>query len=132
MSRTVKDKPWWVTASWWEPYHRDCPDDVPRSRWWPRRGEQRRCDLPARPVIRHPDWVGRRRAVVGCIWVPDGSGVHPFRPVPKWFRDHRWNNPQRRAVRDVGRAAAAEYRADGHVDVEMPAGRHRHSARRSW
>ncbi len=132
MSKTAKDRPWWVKAELWEPYHRDCPNDVPRSRWYPPRGPGRECDLPAEPVVQHPYWFGRRCREVGCIWIPDDTGVYPFRSVPKRFRDHRWTNPQRRAVRDVARRAAAEYRAHGQVDVEMPEGRGRHSARWDW
>ncbi len=131
MSDTVKDKPWWVRADWWEPYHYDCVNDVPRSRWWPRRREVRGCDLPAGPVVRHPDhWISRRR-VIGCVWVPV-SGDHPVTGPPKWFRDNRWTNPQRRVVRDNGRRAVAEYRATGQVDVELPGGQHRHNALCDW
>jgi hypothetical protein len=134
MSDTDKDKPYWVTARWWEPEHRHCQHDARTGRWWPpHRGARRVCDLPDRPVITRPGRVtwrgGYRRA--GCHWEAVNDR-HPFSSPPRWFRDHRWANPQRVAVRDLGRRAAAEYRAGRVVEVELPVNQHRHSARWDW
>ncbi len=129
MSDTTKDKPWWVLSTWWEPEHRHCPHDARTGRWWPPlRGARRVCDLPPAPVVQRPPTITRS---TGCIWWPVDRR-HPFTSPPKWFRDHRWANPQRVAVRDLGRRAAAEYRAGGPVDVELPATQHRHGARWDW
>ncbi len=122
MARTVKDRPWWVQAEWWEPYHQRC---AAVSRWG------RRCDLPARPRLRRPDWYSRRVWPSGCFWAPVDERS-PIAAPPRWFRDHRWTNVQRVAVRDLGRRAAAEYRATGQVDVDLPVGQHRHGARWDW
>lgn len=134
MSDTDKDKPYWVTAEWWEPVHRNCEYDDRAGRWWPpNRGPRRVCDLPDRPVVTRPErvtWRGSSRRL-GCHWEADDRR-HPFSSPPKWYRDHRWNNPQRRQVRDVGRRAVADYRANGGTDVELPTAHHRNGARWDW
>ena len=59
MSRTDKDLPFWMLATYWEPDHVSCQYAV-----W-RRG-RRACDLPDRPIRERPvnhSWRTRRR---GC------------------------------------------------------------------
>ncbi len=131
MSKTLKDRPWWVKATWWEPVHDGCQFDVPRSRWFPWRGPRRVCDLPAVPVVRRPTRTRQFKHVPMCFWWPV-SEVHPFRHAPKWFIDHVGHDVERTAVRDRGRRAIAEYRATGDVDVELPVDQHRHQGRWLW
>jgi hypothetical protein len=127
----LKDRPWWVSAEWWEPFHDGCQFDVPRNRWRPWRGPRRLCNLPARPVVRRPERTRWFKHVPSCAWWPV-SEVHPFRHAPKWFIDHVGHNVERTAVRDRGRRAVAEHRATGTVDVELPVAQHRHQGRWLW
>ena len=131
MSNTFKDRPWWVSAAWWEPVHDGCQHDVPRSRWYPWRGERRECDLPAAPVLRRPQRRRWSRRIAQCGWWPVDER-HPFRHAPKWFIDHVGRDVERTAVRDRSRRAVAEYRATGGVDVELPVDQHRHQGRWLW
>lgn len=126
MSDTDKDKPYWVTASRWEPEHWNCQYDERRRR------PLRECDLPARPVVRRPERLTwRARNDWGCHWFPDDRR-HPFSPVPRWYVQHVWTNVERRSVRDSARQAVAEHRATGEVDVELSVRQHRHGATWFW
>jgi len=128
MSRTDKDTPWWVAAELWEPYHYRC--EAARS-GWAGMSRERDCDLPAEPII--SAYRTPRRGLRACLWVPVWA---PFRnqrrhgqpPPPRWFVDHVWNAPSRRAVRDDCREAAKEYRGTGEIDVVPPTTQHRHCA----
>lgn len=53
-------------------------------------------------------------------------------PAPHWFRAHVWTRPDRRQVRDLSRAAIAEYRASKTVSVVMPTAQHRRCATWLW
>lgn len=128
MSNTDKDKPEWVSAEWYEPYHM-C--GTHHTRWGRYNGA---CTLPADPVrARENRWKFSRP--LGCHWVPVGK---PYRNrwslahVPDWFIDHDWTAPQRRAVRDDSRRAIAEYRATGEVDVIHSTEQHRHRTSYYW
>ncbi len=137
MSDTDKDKPWWTTATWWEPVHWCCDNDVPRN-WRAWRHQARDCDLPARPVRSRPErhtWRWYNRHQGSCTWWP----VYERRRFryktgnpPRWYVHDVWTGVERASVRDDCRRAIAEYRADGRVDVEPSVRQHRHCAKRLW
>lgn len=135
MSDTDKDKPNWVTTTWWTPDHWRCEHATHRAWPGPWRGRQpnastRVCDLPAHPVRRRPD-LCRRRPDPGCEWSPTYTG-RPYLHVPGWFVRHVWTSVERVSVRDDCRRAAAEYRATGTVGVDPSVRQGRHGARWLW
>ncbi len=123
MSDTDKDKPDWVTAEWWEPFHvcdrrRPCdlPDVVDRKRERPRFGGWLRSD------VRCGWWpINERRRWRYKTWNP-----------PRWFVHHVWTGVERVSVRDDCRRAAAEYRATGDVATMPSVRQHRHGAGWLW
>lgn len=131
MSRTDKDLPYWVAAEWWEPWHVRCRHDS----ILPTAG---RCRLPPVPVRRRPVPITWRARKVRCEWLPcddvlpDGRPRRWYSQPPRLFIRHVWSGPQRRTVRDLGRRAAAEYRATGQVDTELPVRQARHGAHWVW
>lgn len=135
VSDTDKDKPWWVTTTWWEPTHLWCENDNAK-RWYSR--DRRVCDLPDRPVAKRDRprlsaW--RRRNEVHCYWWPTWERTK-FRyktgNPPRWFVHDRWTGVERTSVRDDCRRAAAEYRAAGEVDTMPSVRQHRHCAGWLW
>ena len=113
MSRTDKDRPHWVTAEWWEERHWGCQVTYYGT-------TQRVCSLPALQR-RNP-----QRSLGQCYWYP----VWTYYPHHAPGRDTLrllYHGPQRRAVRDTGRKALAEYRATGTVDVLHDTRQARHS-----
>lgn len=134
MSRTNKDEPLFVRATWWEPDHWACPYAVPRN---PFMRYRRYCDLPAEPDPSGYDRTGRwrTRSTWRCRWEPavtDERDHWPPRSVPKWYVDHVTHNPNRRRERDYGRRAIAEHRATGEVDADLPGFQHHHSGAWYW
>lgn len=140
MSRTDKDRPYWVDAEYWEPWHYRCGN--PNFYYWgyvSRTRPERECDLPPVPLYSHYRNVSfRRNGYKRCGWVPvwekhDEHGRNrPYPPIPKWFIDHVWNNPARVRTRDECRKAVKEYRANGEVDVEPTIDQHHHGAGWLW
>lgn len=131
MSKTDKDEPWWVQATWWRPQHYYCQYDLERGRW-EKQPLYRVCDLPPRPVVAPPRF-GRKYGPSQCVWDPDWPwpGGYPSGPntaPPKWFVDHVGHNMERRRARDECLAARKEYRATGEVDVCPTVEKHRHRA----
>lgn len=126
MSRTDKDTPYWVTATWWEPYHARCENGI-RNYRIPRRHRDT-CNLPAEPVIQH---YRTRTWRTGCHWSPDWTRRHYPNPPHDAIRQ-QWNGPERAAARDECRRAAAEYRATGTVDTIPTTRQHRHCTRWLW
>jgi hypothetical protein len=143
MSDTDKDKPWWVTTTWWEPHHLWCEHDTKSrtrlgSRAWYLTGSSRVCDLPDGPDTtrdrpRLSGW--RRRNDVRCYWWPTWNRSR-FRyktgNPPRWFVHHVWTGVERVSVRDDCRRAIAEYRATGEVDTEPSVRQHHHGAGWLW
>lgn len=130
MSRTDHHMPHWVTANWYEPVHFRC---VNGRHWTDRHRDRLLCDLPDRPVRHHPvrsHW--RATAGTRCTWEPDWTGVRPYSRPPRWYVEHVWHNPERVRVRDVLRAAAAEYRGSGDTDLEPEPRQARHGASWMW
>lgn len=125
MSRTDKDLPFWMLATYWEPNHVKCQHSV-----W--RRSQRECDLPEAPVLMRPAKNTWRTQTAGCCWVPTWD--HYYRAygsmgVPAWFVRAYCLDPERRQVRDDCRAALKEYNANGEVDTIPSITQHRHRAR---
>ena len=128
VSDTDKDKPYWVLAAWWYPYHQGCPHSIvgwPRWRRWPRRD----CDLPDRPAVHHPGLSGWRTGP-RCIWEPRAEPPAPHARAGQVRMV--WTVVERRRVRDACWRAVAEYRAGGGVVVEPSVRQHHHQARRDW
>lgn len=139
MSRTDKDAPWWTQDVWWEPVHYRCLEDHGRNgrQWWRRQPRNRECDLPREPVTTRGAMSRNGYFLVAaksCVWEP----VWPWRGTSHWggpskrFRDHVWNNLERRRSRDECIKAGKEYRADGEVDVVPTTEQHRHRAQWLW
>lgn len=144
MSRTKKDTPVWVTAEWWEPYHR-CGwyrrpkwrevqkrssfgfiyTDIERAGYkWEYRGD---CDLPAEPVRENSYAWRRRHDPQLCSWEPIWPKEKYFntRGTRKTKRTHYdFHDPQRAAVRDACRKAVK-----GEVEIDFPDGRTRSSVK---
>lgn len=124
MSRTDKDAPPWVSATWWTPTHMGC--DAAQAIGPARR----RCDLPERPHVKtgRPD----RRVWQHCHWNPQWERRSFYRHEPRWFINHVWTARERVAVRDECLRAAKEHRGGGRVDVEPTVRQARHGARWLW
>lgn len=128
MSRTDKDAPYWARARWVPEHTIRCNAgrDV--------------CDLPltrpAGPPVHHNGQYYMRHGMWGLGWPRNCEWMYEDRRdyqqkcggVPKWFRDHRWTNPDRVRVRDESRRAVAEHRATGEVDIIHTVRQHRHGA----
>jgi hypothetical protein len=135
VSRTDKDVPYWVAADYYIPDHAGC--EFVRQRWLWAGAERRECDLPESPVRKHRRlrYSWRTRNSARCAWLPDwdstpghGRAGWPPHGTPRWFVRARYHCPQRREARDVLRAAAADWRANGDTDLEPVPRQGRHSA----
>lgn len=113
MSRTDKDRPWWLRATWWKPRHLLCPHD---NRAYGL-GSSRDCDLPDRPVIARdaPRAGGAGIRRTRCAWWPEWE----FRCTCDYCRP-RFPRNERPANVAYAREAIAEHRATGTVDQEPP------------
>ncbi len=113
MSRTDKDRPWWLRAEWWKPVHVRCVHAT--SPWY---GPLRDCDLTDAPTIARDApraGVGGIRRNRGCYWWPHW----PFRCTCNYCNP-RFRREVRTALTADGRKAIAEHRATGTVDREPP------------
>ncbi len=109
MSRTDKDAPCWVTATWWEPTHMNCPDPSAIGR-----PGTRVCDLPDRP---HVKTARDRQPWRHCHWTVICE--HRY-PTPRHDILHMlYQRPQRRQVQQQCRRAVAEYRGSAVVDTDV-------------
>lgn len=124
MSRTDKDRPYWVRGTYFEPYHFCGIGDS---------GVALRddCNLPIEPPrINYENYASHysRRARDGqsCYWIMNYPDTDQLRGVRiKVLRRKMWNKPHRGAVRNAARRAMM-----GDWDVEFPDGRTRH--RLAW
>lgn len=143
MSRTDKDKPAWVIAEWWEPWHVACP--LSKRYWGHSEAVRHPCNLPDEPRVvngraTYTGWSGGRglRYWEQCRWEyvwPAMWGYRSYRQSrpPKWFVDHLWHNPERVRERDDLRALRDEYNRHGNLeDGDFPCWQARHYARRKW
>ena len=129
MSRTHKDKPWWVQAVWYKPDHdMGCPHRIPRYGTWPPVA----CNLPPEPSVTIFAVAWRRKAKHGCHWAADyrsAVGDHRYiytRGPRRKERHFDWWGPSRANVRDVLSDAGKCYRGDGDAGDREPRGHHRH------
>jgi hypothetical protein len=113
MSRTDKDVPYMVAEHYTEHHHWTCATG------------RTTCTLPDRKDLRS-NYYSRR--FTACWFEPKHDRVWWRYAAPKWYRDHRWNNPQRVKVRDIAQKTIAEYRAMGEAEDTMPRDQHRHAA----
>lgn len=138
MSRTDKDRPYWLRSIWWEPDHYRCQYSW-YARWRGTCGIEYDCDLPDRPVFERPivsRWRNRDRTLTGprCVWVPCHDYYYGYQPggVPTWYVRLEYTGPARRRVRDELTRARQEYRATGEIDTIVSTTQHRHMARWTW
>lgn len=135
MSRTEAHAPWWTRAPWLEPAHSlGCEFYMPRQ--WQRGIPPKACDLPEsaeRSANRQP-----RRGVDTCTWEPIWPRYRDMRklfghPVPRWYIEHVWHNPERVRVRDDLAKMVKEYNGEGELDdPDFPNYRARHCAGWWW
>jgi len=111
LSRTDKDKPWWLGDRFRADHYIGC--SIGRDP----------CDLPEKYLPYH-----RMRS--RCTWeaVHHNGRYWWNAPPPKWYTDHHWQNPQRVQERDRSRKMIAEYRGSKEVETEIPSFQHRHGA----
>lgn len=125
MSRTDKDMPWHVTATWWRPWHVRCENTLyndsigscPTTR---------ACDLPPEPCVRGYMYVRTR-----CSWNPVWERHHYPNP-PRWYINHVWTARERLASRTECLKAAKEYRGSGEVETVPTTRQNRHCAQWLW
>lgn len=135
MSRTDKDKPWWVRSERYEPVHdHRCAFNTTRSRWarepvWP-------CTLPARPVRHRVDWTFRPCPTENyCTWEPVWPNRWRYnytRGPSKQERHADWWGPVRALDQVAGRRARDEYRAGGELSEPKVHRNHRHCSIKGW
>lgn len=137
MSRTDNTDPYWVTSLWWTPTHFRCQYSIGDHFGYSWLKRSRDCDLPPYPIVsRDRPRFSRWRNDLHCIWEPQWPRF-PRRykhtiSVPKWFRDHRWFNPERVRVRDSALDMIKDYRANGHIEMEFQNFDHHNSGQWDW
>lgn len=120
MSRTDHHRSYWIADEYRANHHWKCL--VGRDE----------CSLPEsqiRLTNRKLYWIRRHTS---CYWEPLHERAWWQPGPPKWYLDHRWNNPERVRVRDTGRKIIAEYRATGDSETEIANYQHRHSGCWYW
>lgn len=127
MSKTDKDMPYWVTATWWKPSHHRCQYTQIYSTTLPRRV----CDLPPEPKLTDHHNHPRRWLQPGCIWMAVWERRHWPNP-PHWYITHTWHAPQRQLARMQGRKALKEWNGSGDTDVVATTDQARHCSRWLW
>ena len=158
MSRTHKDRPWWL-SEWYEPSHVHCINDLRYHIWyraykrdeagrylwdeglvWHRREGFRTCDLPVEPRRGSRPLVWRQRygnATISCYWepIPDpdqNSSRYNFRS-DREGRHAEWWGPDRCSTRDWLIEARKEYHGTGDVqDDRAPLREPRHGSWKGW
>lgn len=123
MSRTEKDWPYWVRATFYEPSHDwCCPDRISRSYQHYRRSGS--CTLPAYPV-RNDKPLSRSGSkipdVPNCRWDPSGwDRKYYTKPPGRVDRRLYFHGPTRREVRDFCAKARQEFAGRGTVETVEP------------
>lgn len=136
MSRTDKDKPWWVRTNWYVAAHEKCPfDSYRRDAYWSR---SRECDLPPDPLRSNfaqgyqPRWIRRPAA---CTWEPEWPRRDRYnftRPPSREDKHLGWWGPDRRDVRDLMIEARKQYHGNREVEILEPVQHHRHTSKKGW
>lgn len=147
MSRTDKDKPYWVRAEWYEPYHycgwrkvrKYVATDKPL--YWDKTRFEKRfvgyawkyfgdCELPETPIVGVDMRNRRRNGSPSCGWWPvrsDNERYFQTRGAPhkRFWRHSEFYGPQR-----MNERLAAREVIKGNTEEEFPDGRGRHSVLR--
>lgn len=121
MSKTDKDRPPWVRAKD-DPnrvasHHYRCEVEYPYGSWWATRMPRHPCDIDER----HAGY---------CHYFERDRSWHSA--PPRWFRRHRWYDPEHNDVRMDCVKAIKEYRGSGDTDVMPSIQQHRHGASWDW
>lgn len=132
MSRTDKDKPYWVRTQWYVPVHNHCQHDRSSFGWYRFPDGPRECNLPADPVYlspHHPHgWLNRTNW--DCHWKPEWPWRlrYPYTWAPRRIdRQLGWYGPDRAQAREACNRAGEEYNTFGQTEVEVPTFQHRHA-----
>jgi hypothetical protein len=131
MSRTDKDKPWWVRTEWYTPEHR-CRLRIPAITRW----RESECDLAPEPFWSRQErhrWL--RPSEPGCTWEPEWPRRYRYnftRPPTRVDKHLGWWGPDRRDVRDLMIKARKQYRGYREVEILEPVRHHRHAAKAGW
>lgn len=123
MSRTDKDMPDWVQATWWEPrHHWRCQFVMGITK----------CTLPEDIPLDSFSWLNRKTE---CSWIPDTSYRQGWQrwDHPRYIWRHlNWYGPERRHVRDWCMGQVKRTRTGDEVDPLQPERQHRHGAWKGW
>lgn len=135
MSRTDKDKPWWVRATWIEPSHAiRCPNYWRHSNKHLARTHV--CDLPAVPVLKPPaGYIRQWPRVPQCTWEPEWPQRDRYNYThgpKKKDRHYDWWGPARARDRDAAVKARKQYLGSGGVDEPKVMPNHRHCSIKGW
>ena len=133
MSRTDKDKPWWVRATWMVPSHSNyCPHYEHGNRFHPKIA----CNLPAVPVLKPPaGYIRRWPPVPQCTWEPEYPHRDRYRYTrlpTKRDKHFDWWGPARARDRDAAVKARKQYLGSGDVDEPKVMPQHRHCSIKGW
>lgn len=134
MSRTDKDKPYWVRTDWYRPVHNHCQHHDTPYDWQRFPNGPRQCDLPETPTY-YSSASWRMRQNPCCHWEAEWPRLwrYPYTRGPR--RDDRalgWWGPDRRLVRDQCRKAMQEYRGSGDMEIVVSTRHHNHSPSKGW
>jgi hypothetical protein len=130
MSRTDKDKPWWVRTEWYKADHR-CRLAVPAMARW----STYECDLAPEPFrgYTEPRWMHPSKP--GCTWAaewPRRDRYNYTRPPTRVDKHLGWWGPDRRDVRDLMNEARKQYHGYREVEILEPVQHHRHAGKKGW
>lgn len=132
MSRTDKDMPFWVVASWYIPSHGiHCPL-YDRGGW----AKTDPCDLPETPSKRASGRHWRNKET-RCTWEADWSERRSYRyrytrPPTKEDRHLDWYGPDRAKVRDQMTKAKHQYNGSREVEIVERVQHHHHASIKGW
>jgi hypothetical protein len=134
MSRTDKDRPWWIRSEWYEPVHYNCM----YYQGYQTCDRSRVCDLPPEPVrgnFSYPSAGHRYGPRAQCIWYPMWPRRVRYnytRPPTRVDKHLGWWGPDRRDVRDLMIKARKQYRGYREVEILEPVRHHRHAGKAGW
>lgn len=123
MSRTDKDRPYWVKTN--DPTLDRDVDHYHHPRWRAP-NDDGVCDLGPTPQARKERWSR------SCSYSLPFHEARWHTAPPGWYVNHVFHAPERVRTRDVLREAAKEWNATHATDLEPEERQARHSARGMW